>query len=470
MGVAIVAQPTFGRESNPKPLDLVHQLNQAFADAAEKVSASVVVISIVQKPAAARPDDEEDNSDGMPPGFWRRFHEQLKRPGQEQTLGQGSGVIIRKDGYILTNNHVVEDAESIQVRLQDGRTFQAVLHGIDPQSDLAVLKIDADQLPVAAFADSTRTRVGEFAIAVGTPYSLDYSVTFGHVSAKGRSNVLEGYELPMMDQDFIQTDALINPGNSGGPLVNIDGEVIGINTLIQGFHTGIGFAIPSNLAKEVADELVSQRKFTRGWLGIAIDTLASEHPSLSQGVAEGILVKRIVPEGPAAKSDLKAGDVITAIDGQRINTPQQLRTEVRNRIGRMAVLNVARGADHLQVKVTPREWVQPTAVVTKITKEPSPESPAPAFGVTVQNVTAELAKKIGVPAEEGVLVTSVETNSPAAGKGLKVGDIITSVNDQPVNTPKEFNSALKQVDSKKGLMLNFFSSSAPGFEAIRSKP
>lgn len=370
VGVAVgLCQNTFGREPDPKPLDLVHQLNQAFADAAEKVSATVVVINIVQKPSAVRPEDEEESSSGdLPPGFWRRFHEQLQRPGEHPTLGQGSGVIIRKDGYILTNGHVIEDAESIQVRLQDGRTFPAVLRGTDPQSDLAVLKIEAKGLPAAKFADSGKTRVGEFAIAVGTPYSLDYSVTFGHVSAKERSNVLDGYESsPMMDQDFIQTDALINPGNSGGPLVNIDGDVIGINTLIQGFHTGIGFAIPSNLAKEISDQLVVSGKFTRAWLGIAIDSLSasSDLQRLAKGVNDGIVVKRIVPDGPVAKSELRAGDIITAIDGRRISTPQQLRTEVRNKVGQTVVLDIFRKESRLQIKVTPGEWGQVTPVVAK---------------------------------------------------------------------------------------------------------
>src|SRR5436190_4606669 len=261
------AEPVSAEAPNPD-LQLARQLNSAFVQVAERLSPTVVVINVVQAITSAEDEEEDGHFDSMPPGFWRHFHEQFKRP--EQTLGQGSGVIIRGNGYILTNRHVVEDAESIDVRLKDGRSFKASVRGVDPQSDVAVIKIDAEGLPVAILADSAKTRVGEFAIAIGAPFSLDFSVTFGHVSAKGRSNVVDGYEGATMDQDFIQTDALINPGNSGGPLVNIEGEVIGINTLIRGMHTGIGFAVPSNLAREIADQLIADGKFMRPWLGIAI--------------------------------------------------------------------------------------------------------------------------------------------------------------------------------------------------------
>src|SRR5579859_2766821 len=252
-------------------LDVARQLDSAFAEVAEKLSPTVVVINVEQAATSPEDGDEDSHFDSMPPGFWKKFHEQFKRP--EQTLGQGSGVIIRSNGYILTNRHVIDDAEKIEVRLQDGRIFKGVVRGFDAQSDVAVVKIEADNLPTARLADSNKTRVGEFAIAIGAPFSLDYTVTFGHVSAKGRSNVIDGFEGATMDQDFIQTDALINPGNSGGPLVNIEGEVIGINTLIRGMHTGIGFAIPSNLAKEVSDELIAQGKFQRAWLGVMIKAL-----------------------------------------------------------------------------------------------------------------------------------------------------------------------------------------------------
>ena len=247
------------------PLELARQLNQAFAEVAQKVSPAVVIINVVQKMAAPSADEDEDGPyDSLPPGFLKRFHEQFRSLPE---VSEGSGIILREDGYILTNNHVVEDADKVEVKLQDGRRMRATIRGMDPQSDLAVIKIEATGLPVAKFADSARTRVGEFAIAVGAPFRLDYSVTFGHVSAKGRSNVLEGLDTSGMDQDFIQTDASINPGNSGGPLLDSSGRLIGVNTAIaspSGGSTGVGFAIPVDNVKQVVESIIRNRPTT--WL------------------------------------------------------------------------------------------------------------------------------------------------------------------------------------------------------------
>src|SRR5215471_19017698 len=285
-------------------LDLVRQLNQAFSDVAEKVSPAVVVITVHQKPSTN--DDASSMLDSLSPELRRFFQErQLEIP------AQGSGVIIRDDGYILTNGHVVEDAEKIEVRLHDGRLFTATVRGVDAKSDVAVIKIEEKGLPKAVLADSAKTRVGEFAIAIGAPFSLDYTVTFGHVSAKSRSDIVQEAASGLIDQDFIQTDALINPGNSGGPLVNIDGEVIGINTLIRGMHTGIGFAIPSSLAKEVSDQLVKEGKFTRAMLGVEIHPFREdvEAHDWVKDLKDGVIVKRIIPTGPAAMSDLATNGI-----------------------------------------------------------------------------------------------------------------------------------------------------------------
>ncbi len=449
--------------------DLVRQLNESFVQVAEKVSPSVVVITVVQR--VNNSDAEEENGgDSFPPGFWREFHKQFKRP--EKAFGEGSGIIIRENGYILTNRHVVEDADSIDVRLKDGRVFKASVRGLDPQSDVAVLKIDAQGLPVARFGDSAKTRVGEFAIAVGAPFSLEYSFTFGHVSAKGRSSVIEGAEGAAMDQDYIQTDAMINPGNSGGPLVNIDGEVIGINTLIRGLRTGIGFAIPINLAKEVSDQLIEHGKFTRAWLGIGIQALRDqpELRSLLKGVQDGVVVSAIMPEGPAAKSELKPSDVITSVEGTKVATPQELRSAIRSRtIGQPLTLDVFRQGKNIQVKVTPGDWVQPASAVAS-SRSPSSSKIEPArLGITVQELTRDLAKKFGLDAAqgEGVLIAAVDKNSPAALKGLKAGDVITSVNQQPVASKKQFDAALKKADLQNGVLLNIVSDKTPRFEIIK---
>ncbi len=356
-------------------LSLAHQLNDAFVEVAEKVSASVVVIKLAHKPGAIEMA-EEDNPfwDLVPKEFRKQFEQEREKrrkradDGEQPALppvfdSQGSGVIIRDDGYILTNFHVVEDAEKIRVRLRDGRTFEGTVRGKDARSDLAVIKINATNLPAAKLGDSTAVRVGEFAIAIGAPFELDYSVTFGHVSAKGRSRVVPSFGVTspgaMMDQDFIQTDASINPGNSGGPLVNLYGEVIGINTLIRGLHTGIGFAVPVNLVKEVSDKLISDGKYSRLWLGVSIRGLREDEDDADKisGVDDGVLVTDIQADSPASKSDLRRRDVIIAVDGKNVMTANQLRNEIRGKkAGNAVTLDVVRQSKPLKVKVHPEPW------------------------------------------------------------------------------------------------------------------
>ncbi len=472
--IAGFAWPAAATGNDPAAnLEVARQLDQAFVEAAAKVSPAVVVINVVQKAK-----DEEDNGtyESLPPGFWRYFHQQFQNQQPEKSLGEGSGVVMREDGYILTNGHVVQDAESIEVRLQDGRTFKAKLRGLDPQSDVAVIKIDCTGLPVVRFGDSAKTRVGQFAIAIGAPFTFDYSVTFGHVSAKGRSNVIPGYEGAAMDQDFLQTDANINPGNSGGPLVNINGEVIGINTLIRGLHTGIGFAIPSNLAKEVADELIANGKFTRAWLGVEIHGIKedSEFRELVQGVEDGVVVRSILPNGPASKSELRPSDIIIAVDGKSVATAQDLRGEIRGKaIGQPITLDVfrptsSRNGKMLKVKVSPGEWVQPEARAAS-TKQTPTSSTKPDFemGITVRPLTMDVATQFGVEMTDGVVVVSVENNSPAASKDIKPGDVITAINHQPVSTAKQFRDALKQAEPKKGILVNLVSGNSARFEIIK---
>ena len=273
---ALFITPVFGATEPSTPLELARQLNQAFIELADKVSPSVVVISVAHRSPHFGLEEEEETPDldQFPKEFrkwFERRREQPKKKEDEEDLnkdkdpvfdGQGSGVVIRKEGYILTNRHVVDGADKIKVRFRDGAEFDAEVRGVDAQSDVAVIQIQPGNkvLVAAKLADSDKTRVGEFAVAIGAPFELDYSVTFGHISAKGRSDILRDRTA---DQDFIQTDANINPGNSGGPLVNIDGEVIGINTLIRGMRTGIGFALPSNLAREVSDGIIADGKFAR---------------------------------------------------------------------------------------------------------------------------------------------------------------------------------------------------------------
>ncbi len=364
--------------TNPSPaLKMARQLNEAFVEVAEKASSSVVVIRLEQKPGLSELDDADNPFwDLVPKEFRKQFEEEREKRRKEHDDdsrrsrvprfdGRGSGVIIREDGYIMTNFHVVDEAERIQVRLLDGRTFPATVQGKDELSDIAVIKINATNLPVATLGDSSAVRVGEFAIAIGAPFDLDYSVTFGHVSAKGRSVIPSmGFNSQgaRMDQDFIQTDASINPGNSGGPLVNLYGEVIGINTLIRGLRTGIGFAVPVNLAKEVADKLISDGKFPRLWLGIGIRGLHEDHDGEEgiSGVENGVIVTNIRPDGPASNSDLKERDVIIAVDGKSVATSTQLRNEIRRKKAGSAVsLDVVRQGKPLKLKVHPDVWPEP---------------------------------------------------------------------------------------------------------------
>ncbi len=446
--------------------DLVRQLNRAFVDVARTVSPSVVVITATQRPVFMDTDVGSEPRESDPLDFWRRFNRQFD---EEPFQGQGSGVIIRKDGYILTNRHVVEDADRIDVRLLDGRTFRARLQGVDRQSDVAVIKIDADDLPVARFGDSSKVQVGEFAIAIGAPFNLEYSVTFGHISATSRGNIIPSFMGGhTMDQDFIQTDANINPGNSGGPLVNIDGEVIGINTLIRGLRSGIGFAIPSNLAREIAEKLIAEGRFRRVWLGLEIHALRDDpdYRALLEGIDSGVVIKSILRNGPSAKSDLRPGDVIRSVEGTRVATPQELRSAIRSKsAGKPLRLDVFRDGKNLAVTVEPAEYPEPAAE-PRASGAPGKESASPNFGIKVQTLDSETAAQFGLTARAGVVVTAVEPRSPAANRRIRRGDVIVAVSRQPVANEQEFTNALARAGAGP-VFIELISDGNPTFEVLK---
>lgn len=500
VGLAVLPGPSgpgmaaeTAKPAAPSAIDLARQLNRAFADVAERVGPSVVIIRVAHKNPHAALDMEDPDSpffEQLPEEF-RRWFERRRKPAppkedeEESTPtpprdpvydGQGSGVVIRKEGFILTNRHVVDGADRIKVLFQDGSEFEAEVRGVDAQSDVAVLKIDPQGrgLAVARFADSDKVRVGEYAIAIGTPFELDHSVTIGHVSAKGRSQVIRSFGSAALDQDFIQTDANINPGNSGGPLLNIEGEVIGINTLIRGMNTGIGFAIPSNLAREISDEIVAEGKFVRGYLGVRISALRDkpDYRQLVTNVQDGVIVEAIMPDGPAHKSALKAGDIITAVEGRPVASAQQLRNEIRGKkIGSVISLDVrrpeaGRRAELVQVKIKPQAWPAPATPVAA--RKPAGRESKPAgLGLTVESITQELAEQHGVEKAEGVIVTEVEKGSSADRKGLRPGDIITEVNHKAVRTPKEFREAVQSGDLKQGVIVNFLNRGVSKFEVLK---
>jgi serine protease Do len=470
---AVMASGPRALAKDSPALELARQLNDAFVEVADKVSPAVVVIDIRQKVNDKDSDEGGSFWDILPPELRRHFQKHgdgQRHHGdarQQWLAGEGSGIIISPDGYILTNNHVVENADEIVVRLKDGRTFEGEVKGLDPESDVALVKIQASGLTPARLGDSDATRVGEFVLAIGAPFELNDTVTVGHVSAKGRIFEHDA------DQDFIQTDAKILPGNSGGPLVNLYSEVIGINTMIEGLDTGIGFAIPINLAKRVKDHLISEGKFTRSVLGILIHELKNDSDYLSldgklaPDVREGVVVDVILPGGPASKTDLRPGDVITTVDGKTVQTVRQLRDEVADKKpGRLAVLSVVRGKEHLSVKVTP--GVMP--VVEDLAGKPhgarSAIEPA-SLGLTVQGLTKDSAQQYGVEAIAGVLVTAVEQDSPADLHGIRAGDVITEINRQRVSTLRQFRDALKLADLKRGMMINLVGEGGNRFVVLK---
>ncbi len=461
----LVSGPRTGAKDSAA-LNLARQLNEAFVEVADEVSPAVVVIDIRQKTNGKESEDGGSFWDLLPPDLRRHFQHHGDAH-QHYLEGEGSGVIISSDGYILTNNHVVENADQIVVRLKDGRAFAGEVKGIDAESDLAVIKIKASGLRPAKLGDSDAARVGEFVLAIGAPFELNDTVTVGHVSAKGRSFEQDP------NQDFIQTDARILPGNSGGPLVNLYGEVIGINTMIEGLDTGVGFAVPINLAKQVKDHLISEGKFNRSWLGIGIRELKDDHDyldldkTLTPDAREGVVVDSILPGGPASKSGLQPGDVVTAVDGKTVKTTRQLRDEVAGKKpGRATVLEVVRGKEHLTIRVTP--GVMPAA--DELSAKPHRSRgavEAAGLGLTVQGLSKELAEQYGVDVISGVIVTAVEQDSVADLHGIKPGDVITEINRRHVSTPRQFRETVKAADLKRGLMVNLVRDGAGMFLVLK---
>jgi len=414
------------------------------------------------------------------PEEYRKFFERQQEEREEQPRrsrprgpvfdGQGSGLVYREDGIILTNRHVVENAEKVQIVFRGGKEYDGEVLGVDRQSDIAVVKIDATGLTAAKMGDSDKTKVGEFAIAVGSPYELDYSVTVGHVSAKGRRVFSDQM---MFDQDFIQTDASINPGNSGGPLVNIYGEVIGINTLIRGVNTGIGFAIPVNLAKRVADMLIEDGKVTRAWLGVSITTLRedADYRDLAVGVEDGVVVRQFVPGGPAENSDLELADVITEVDGNSVKSADELKRELRlKKAGDSVTLGLMRNGKAREIEVETGAFPEEFTAVSRMRRsgrKPEADTKAKLLGMTVQNINADLAKRFEVEGEKGVIVTAIENDSVAAEKGISPGDIVTRINSAPVDSVATFKAALEGEDLKKGVIVHLTSEGSQRFEVLK---
>jgi serine protease Do len=362
--------------------------------------------------------------------------------GEPPFRGVGSGIIVDPRGFVLTNNHVIERADEIELTLADGQTFKGTVIGRDPKTDLAMVKVDTDvDLPVVVLGDSDTVQVGHWAVAIGNPFGLGQSVTVGVVSGVGRGELgLSTYE------DYIQTDASINPGNSGGPLVNIRGEVIGINTAINPIGRGIGFAIPINMAKEVMQQLVEHGRVVRGYLGVVIQTLSGELAGKFD-VAEngGVLVGDILRGSPAEQAGLKRGDVILDYAGRPVRKMQELQR---------LVASTPPGTP-VRVKVLRDRQEQLVALEIGEMRdaEPKAEPAGSRFGVTLDALTKDLARQLNVLSEEGVVITNVESGSPAARDGLRKGDVILEIERTPVDTLDAFKNVVGKLNSSDDVLL-----------------
>ncbi|MFA7384194.1 MAG: DegQ family serine endoprotease [Desulfurivibrionaceae bacterium] len=440
IGFFLATMPGISRAASSPP--------ETFADLAEKLSPTVVNIYTTQKVKVSRSPHDLFNDQDLPEPFRRFFGLPAPNgqghPQQEQKrTSLGSGVIISKDGYIVTNNHVVENADTINVRLTNFEEYDAKIIGRDPKTDLALLKIaPKNGLPVTAFGDSDKLRVGDWVMAIGNPFGFEQTVTAGIVSGKGRSLGSGPYD------SFIQTDASINPGNSGGPLFNLKGEMVGINSAIysrSGGNIGIGFAIPAKLAKNVIGQLKEHGSVVRGWLGVMIQPVTPELAAqFKMERPIGALVGEVTPASPAEKAGVKPGDVIVEFNGEEISHMSMLPNLVAGTpVGSRAEITLFRKGALKKLPV----------VIAKLDEEQlAANEPAEAInkrlGLGVQDLTPEIAAALGITDKQGVLITGVEPNSPAAEAGLRKGDLILEFNQRAVRDTKTFLNEVKKLKAK----------------------
>lgn len=442
--VAIMPACSYGATENPTHLTTAKDLGLAFVEVAKKVQPSVVSIRS-ERTVTVQPWEGfgKDFFKGTP------FEDFLKGyggpPSKQKQVGEGSGVIVDPKGYILTNYHVVAEANKLTIRLFDGRELKGTIQGTDPKTDLAVVYVDAKDLPVATLGDSDKLQVGEWAIAIGSPFGLEETMTVGVISAKGRTGLGTGtYE------DFLQTDASINPGNSGGPLVNIDGEVVGIDAMIIQPGQGIGFAVPVNLAKNIMVDLIKHREVVRPWVGIGLQDLTLDlREQFNLKEEEGALVSQVYEGSPAEKVDLKVGDIIVDIDGKKIKNSQDVVREVlKKQVGQKIDLDVLREGKQIKVPV----------ITAKMPSEPRKRKAGQLemkewFGLRVRPITPDIAKQLGLAKAEGVVIAGVESGSVAQEVGLREGDVILEVNLQKIQNGEDYQSAMGKVKPDKGVLL-----------------
>lgn len=417
----------------------------SFSDLAERVKPAVVNISTTKTlkgrglgtPFGRSPFDDFFRDD-----FFNRFFGDIpQRDFKQQSLG--SGFIISDDGYIFTNNHVVENTDKILVKISDGKEYEAKIIGTDSKTDLALIKIKPENgLPTVEIGDSDSLKVGEWVLAIGNPFGLEQTVTAGIVSAKGRVIGAGAYD------NFIQTDASINPGNSGGPLFNMQGKVIGINTAIVAQGQGIGFAIPINMAQTILEDLKTKGKVTRGWLGISIQNISEDiAKSMNYKNKGGVLVSDVFKDDPADKAGIKVGDVITEINGRSIKDSQDLLLTIASlRVGEKANVKVWRDGKNLSFSVLVAERKdKPEIALSK--------KSGGFFGINAREITPDIAKQLGISHDAGVIVTDVEEGSPADNVGIQPRDIILQVNRIKITSLNQYSAEMTKAAEKKNVVL-----------------
>jgi serine protease Do len=421
------------------------ELSRGFALVGKQVAKAVVNISteqIVRDTGMQIPEQFRDFFGGQP------FGRENPRDRKMQSLG--SGFIVDSTGFIVTNNHVVGHATRIRVKLDDGRTLDAKVIGTDATTDLAVVKIEAASLPVLTLGSSSKSEVGDWVLAFGSPFGLEKTMTAGIISAKGRVIGAGPYD------DFLQTDAAINPGNSGGPLVNLRGEVVGVNTIIasqSGGFEGVGFAIPSELAQGVYGQLVKSGKVTRGWLGVQAQELTPElAKSFNLPQQKGVLIADVQPGSPAASAGLKSGDVLLEYNGQPINNPKDLSFAVAaTKVGIPAKLKIFRQGQEQTIDVKVGE--RPDLPAEEESTSSATSEGQGKLGIRVENLTPESARMLGVESAEGVVVTDVRAGSPADDGGLRSGDIIRELNRTPVNKVSDLQAMSRNLKAGSTVLM-----------------
>jgi len=457
-GFGIAKASRIGETNPPATLKLADSnegpSRTGFAPVVKKVLPTVVKISsskVVKTPTGFQGQAPDD------PLFRQFFGEQFGRgfnvPREQREQGLGSGVIVSPEGYVLTNNHVVDGATDIRVTLADQREFKGRVIGTDAKTDIAVVKIDLSNAPSIVIGDSSKLQVGDYALAVGNPFGVGQTVTMGIVSATGRTHLgIEDYE------DFIQTDAPINPGNSGGALINDRGELVGINTAIIAHgsegNQGIGFAVPVNLARTVMDEILKNGKVTRGYLGIVPqDVTPSIARAFGQQEAKGALVSDVSPNSPAQRSGLERGDIILELNGKPVADSNQLRMSISmmHPDSKVNLKVLRRGAEH---DMTATLGALPTEEAS-LRDDNNGGSKSSLSGVSVQDLDAQTASQLRLPANTtGVVVTGISPSSPAADSGLQRGDVIAEVNRQPVKNTSDFERAMRNSKDETLLLVN----------------